>query len=147
MLVNNKGNIANFVRYSRSKLKMTQVDLSEKAGVGLRFIRELEQGKQTLRVDKVNQVLQLFGYTLSPVAIRITDPYEILLQYLNKRVQLYLKNKTELTGNIIEPITEGMEVKAWKFLPGSNKLKYHKSKDPALLQIISHSDIENIETL
>ncbi len=143
----NKGNIANFVRYCRSRLKMTQVDLSEKAGVGLRLIRELEQGKQTLRVDKVNQVLQLFGYTLGPAAIRKTDAYEILLQYLNKPVQVYLKNKTELNGSIIESITEGMEVKAWKFVSGSNYLKYQKSKDPELLQVINHSDIANIENL
>ena len=41
--------------------------LAQKAGVGLRFIRELEQGKATLRIDKVNQVLQLFGKTLGPI--------------------------------------------------------------------------------
>ncbi|GEO12219.1 helix-turn-helix transcriptional regulator [Segetibacter aerophilus] len=144
MQTNSKGNIANFVRYSRSRLKMTQVDLSEKAGVGLRFIRELEQGKQTLRVDKVNQVLQLFGYTLSPSPIRKIDPYEILLQYLNKSVRIQFKNKTELTGFIVEAITEGMEVKAWKFLSGNNYLKYQKSKDQELVKVINHSDLQNI---
>ena len=147
MAANNKGNIANFVRYSRSRLNMTQIELSEKAGVGLRFIRELEQGKQTLRVDKVNQVLQLFGYTLSPTALRLIDPYQILLHYLNKNVQIYLKNKTELAGFIIEPISEGMEVKAWKFLSGSSYLKYQKTKDPELLHVINHLDIENIQIL
>lgn len=40
---------------------LTQVDLAERAGVGLRFVRDLEQGKETLRLDKVNQVLRLFG--------------------------------------------------------------------------------------
>ncbi len=59
--------LQNFVRDKRKSLKMTQVDLSLKAGVGLRFIRELEQGKETLKVDKVNQVLDLFGYELGPV--------------------------------------------------------------------------------
>lgn len=49
---------------------MTQRDLAQKAGVGLRFIRELEQGKTTLRMDKVNQVLQLFGKMLGPVDAR-----------------------------------------------------------------------------
>jgi len=43
--------------------------LSEKAGVGLRFVRDLEQGKTTLRMDKVNQVLQLFGLELGPQPI------------------------------------------------------------------------------
>jgi len=37
--------------------------------VGLRFIRELEQGKETLRMDKVNQVLRLFGHELGPVGL------------------------------------------------------------------------------
>ena len=46
---------------------LTQEDLSYKSGVGLRFIRELEQGKQTLRMDKVNQVLNLFNMELGPV--------------------------------------------------------------------------------
>lgn len=51
----------------RKKYNLTQIDLSEKSGVGLRFIRELEQGKQTLRLDKVNQVLNLFGLERGPV--------------------------------------------------------------------------------
>jgi len=37
--------------------------------VGLRFLRELEQGKETLRLDKVNQVLQLFGYETGPIKL------------------------------------------------------------------------------
>lgn len=55
-----------YVKQMRKQYDLTQVDLSEKAGVGLRFIRELEQGKQTLRMDKVNQVLNLFGAELAP---------------------------------------------------------------------------------
>lgn len=48
-------------------VKLTQPELAQKAGVGLRFVRELEQGKQTLRLDKVNQVLQLFGFEVGAV--------------------------------------------------------------------------------
>ena len=44
--------------------------MAEKAGVGLRFVRELEQGKETLRVDKVNQVLKLFGFQVGAVELR-----------------------------------------------------------------------------
>lgn len=40
---------------------MSQRQLAEKAGVGVRFIRELEYGKQSVRLDKVNQVLAVFG--------------------------------------------------------------------------------------
>ncbi len=56
-----------FVKEKRKLANLTQPELAAKAGVGLRFIRELEQGKSTLRMDKVNQVLQLFGHELGPV--------------------------------------------------------------------------------
>lgn len=56
-----------FVKEKRRLAGLTQPELAEKAGVGLRFVRELEQGKTTLRLDKVNQVLQLFGHQLGPV--------------------------------------------------------------------------------
>ena len=56
-----------FIKEKRRLAHLTQPELAEKAGVGLRFVRELEQGKTTLRLDKVNQVLQLFGYQVGPV--------------------------------------------------------------------------------
>lgn len=60
--------IAQFVKEKRKQIGLTQEELAFKAGVGLRFIRELEGGeKSTLRIDKVNQVLKLFGHTLGPV--------------------------------------------------------------------------------
>lgn len=67
----NKKLIAAFVKEKRKKLKLTQPELAERAGVGLRFVRELEQGKQTLQLDKVNQVLFLFGHQLGPVKIEM----------------------------------------------------------------------------
>jgi y4mF family transcriptional regulator len=59
--------LSQFVKEMRKKYQLTQVDLSLKSGVGLRFVRELEQGKTTLRIDKVNQVLELFGAECQPV--------------------------------------------------------------------------------
>lgn len=56
-----------FIKEKRSESKLTQIELAEKAGVGLRFIRDLEQGKQTLRLDKINQVLNLFGCEVGAV--------------------------------------------------------------------------------
>jgi y4mF family transcriptional regulator len=53
--------LAEFVKEKRKQLKLTQPELAEKAGVGLRFLRELENGKESVRLDKVNQVLVLFG--------------------------------------------------------------------------------------
>ena len=59
--------ISEFVRQKRKEYKLTQRDLADRAGVGIRFIRELEAGKPTLRIDKVNVVLDLFGHQLGPV--------------------------------------------------------------------------------
>lgn len=58
--------LAKYVKEKRKQYGLTQVDLSLKSGVGLRFVRELEQGKTTLRLDKVNQVLALFGADMIP---------------------------------------------------------------------------------
>jgi len=62
--------IALFVKQKRKQLKITQPELAEKAGVGLRFVRELEQGKETLRLDKVNQVLALFGALVGVIKLK-----------------------------------------------------------------------------
>jgi len=62
--------LAGFVKERRKLVNLTQPELAEKAGVGLRFVRELEQGKLSLRLDKVNQVLRLFGFEVGPVAIK-----------------------------------------------------------------------------
>lgn len=58
-----------FVKEKRRLAHLTQPEMAEKAGVGLRFLRELEQGKETLRIDKVNQVLKLFGYQVGAVPV------------------------------------------------------------------------------
>lgn len=61
--------LSDFLKDKRKKLNLSQQQLAEKAGVGLRFVRDLEQGKTTLRMDKVNQVLKLFGQELGPQPI------------------------------------------------------------------------------
>lgn len=58
--------IATKLKQLRKENGMTQVDLAMKSGVGLNFVRELEQGKATVRMDKVAQVLALFDYELVP---------------------------------------------------------------------------------
>lgn len=57
------------IKQLRKEYHLTQQDLAYKSGVGLRFVRELEQGKPTVRIDKVNQVLELFNLQLGPVPI------------------------------------------------------------------------------
>ena len=65
--------LARFVKEKRKSVNLTQPELAEKAGVGLRFVRELEQGKESLRIDKVNQVLRLFGYEVGAVPQKKED--------------------------------------------------------------------------
>ena len=65
--------LSKYVKAMRKKYNLTQVELSEKSGVGLRLVRELEQGKQTLRLDKVNQILNLFGSEVGVVSMNKTD--------------------------------------------------------------------------
>ena len=59
--------LSSFVKEKRKTASLTQPELAEKAGVALRFLREMEQGKESLRLDKVNQVLKLFGYEVGAV--------------------------------------------------------------------------------
>ena len=65
-----KDPLIQFVKAKRKAMSMTQHDLADRAGLGLRFIRDLEQGKKTLRLDKVNQVLALFGHRMAPTPFR-----------------------------------------------------------------------------
>jgi y4mF family transcriptional regulator len=124
--------IANFVKCSRAKAKMTQEDLAEKAGVGLRFIRHLEQSKKTLRLYKVNQVLQLFGFILSPAPQRKKDAFEILRNLFNRNVNVHLKNRNPLVGFLIEPIYTYNEITAWRFISNNNAREYQETKKPEL---------------
>ncbi|MBI3296735.1 MAG: helix-turn-helix transcriptional regulator [Elusimicrobia bacterium] len=65
--------LAAFVKNRRKSAGLTQPRLAEKAGVGLRFIRDLEQGKASLRTDTVNKVLFLFGKCLGPIDLPRED--------------------------------------------------------------------------
>lgn len=61
------------IKELRKKAGLTQAEMAKRTGVGLRFVRDVEQGKQTVRVDKVNQVLALFGYHVEAVKDRETS--------------------------------------------------------------------------
>ena len=65
-------NIGEYIQAKRKLHGLTQVELAERSGVGVRFVRELERGKPTVQLDKVNQVLTLFGEELSPTKIKIS---------------------------------------------------------------------------
>ena len=58
--------IGEFVKRKRKEVGLTQAEFALRSGLGLRFVRELEQGKETVRMDKVNQALAMFGMTAVP---------------------------------------------------------------------------------
>lgn len=59
--------LANFVKEKRKEVNLTQEEFAERAGVALTVVRKIEQGKDNLNLEKVNQVLKMFGHTLAPV--------------------------------------------------------------------------------
>lgn len=58
--------IGNYIKTERKKAGLTQEEFALRSGLGLRFVRELEQGKETVRLDKVNQALAMFGKQAVP---------------------------------------------------------------------------------
>ena len=62
------GHIGKKIQLLRKNSKLTQAEFSKRAGVGLRFIRDLEQGKSSVRLDKVSQVLEFLGHHLEVVS-------------------------------------------------------------------------------
>lgn len=61
--------LAKYVKAMRKQFGLTQIDLSRKSGLGMRFVHGLEQGKTTLCLDKVNQVLAMFGAEMTPAKV------------------------------------------------------------------------------
>lgn len=139
-------NFSAFIRFQRKKHGFTQEELAAKAGVGIRFIRELEHGKETIQLNKVEQVLNLFGFQLTATKQRI-DAYHVYWNYLNKGVKITLTNKMIKYGILINEIIDKKENKigAWQFVPNNNVIQYQKKPDAKLTETIIHTDIFAIE--
>lgn len=58
--------IAEFVKENRKASGLTQEEFAMRSGLGLRFVRDLEQGKETVRMDKVNIALAMFDMEAVP---------------------------------------------------------------------------------
>jgi len=71
------------IKQLRRKSGLTQVEFSKRSGVGLRFLRELEQGKATVRLDKVNKVLEFLGYHLELKK----NEFELLKKLRDRKIQ------------------------------------------------------------
>lgn len=66
----NMNKIAEFIKTERKKAGLTQEEFAMRSGLGLRFVRDLEQGKKTVRMDKVNQAVHMFGAEAVPGRIQ-----------------------------------------------------------------------------
>ena len=83
--------LSEYLKARRRQYGLTQAELASRSGVGLRFVRDAEQGKKTLRMDKVNQVLALFGDELGPAAVGLGD----LNNQIKYMADNYLENRYE----------------------------------------------------
>ena len=62
--------LAEFLKYRRKEVNLTQEEFAERTGIALTVIRKIEQGKTNLNLDKVNSVMKMFGHQLAPVPIK-----------------------------------------------------------------------------
>ncbi len=65
--------LAEFLKYRRKEVNLTQEEFAERTGIALTVIRKIEQGKTNLNLDKVNLVLHMFGHQLAPVPIKYLE--------------------------------------------------------------------------
>jgi y4mF family transcriptional regulator len=136
-------NIAAFVKYNREKLNLTQEQLADMASVGIHFIRDLEQGKPS-RFDKVNKVLSVFGFHLTPT-LDNNDPWGIWHKFLNKAVTITKKNNEQVVGWLMEEVRdEKGNIVSWKVLPNLEVMEWQKTKDKTLYVEVMNSDIAEI---
>jgi len=123
-----KDHISSFLKYKRSILGLKQEELAKKAGVGIRFLRELEQGKESLKMDKVNSVLRFFGYCTSPVPEKTLSPYSILLKGMQKKIKIYLGKNRLISGTLIGFQSKNGQVLRWKIVADEHLKRIRKNK-------------------
>ena len=140
-----KGCISNFVRYNRNRFKLKQEELAEKTGVGLRFLRELEQGKKSLRMDKVEQVLHFFGHRISSLPEEIMDANAILLNGLQKKIKIDSGRDGIFSGIIIGFRIKNHQILHWLIVSEDKLKEYKTTKHPSNLTFVVHADIKNWE--
>lgn len=98
-------NLKDFVKKRRKALKITQETLANKSGIGLHFIRDIEQGKQRLNLQKVNQLLFMFGAKKAPVPLskedRLWDTFWLNQSAIDNILLRFIKAESKL-NNFIE---------------------------------------------
>lgn len=135
--------IISFIRENRQKMGLTQEDIAARAGVGLRFVRDLEQGKETVQLNKVNQILALFGAQLIPG--NELDCFKILKEHYRKRVRVELKNKAVYTGTLTDYRYQDNKIYAWHLELENDRGS--TSGEGRSLTWLQHQDIATIENV
>lgn len=125
--------IANFIRKKRKELNLTQEEFAKKVGVGLRFLRELEAGKETVRFDKVMEVLKFLGYDLAPQfkgkALEDESNQMKMLPISKFRTRMPF-----LYGSSYITLKDGIKIAVDVFLPKNHPAK----KFPALINFVRY---------
>ena len=116
--------IGKYVKAERKKLGLTQEEFALRAGLGLRFVRDLEQGKETVRLDKVNQALQMFGMEAVPGKIRRDDApgsrvFKLSAAYDMLPVNVILPSDKEQTALTVHGKKRNIRRKDFMFLADS----------------------------
>ena len=137
--------IAAFVKYHREKQQLTQEQLAEMTGLGIHFIRDLEQGRSKLRLDKVNEILSFFGFHLGPISSNAIDPWRMWHTFINKAVKITKTDKKQVEGFLMKEVRdEKSNIIAWKVLPNPRALEWKEKKDESLFIEVKQNEIADI---
>jgi y4mF family transcriptional regulator len=138
--------ISNFIKHNRKKNNWTQLGLAKKAGVGIRFVQDIERGKQTIRLDKLEQVMNQFNREMAP-QIKQVDPFHILWNYFNLPIVIINLLDQQKVGFIVNEHfdTDDSNITHWDFVSNNNAKEYKATEDQKLLDKLPHSSIKSID--
>jgi y4mF family transcriptional regulator len=68
-LIDDKNEAGQLIKILRKERKLTQQELADQAGLSFSFVNQVERGKKTVRLDALNKLLAVFGYTMQPTRI------------------------------------------------------------------------------
>ena len=123
--------LAEFVRQRRKKVNLTQEEFAERAGVALTVVRKIEQGKTNLNMEKVNQVLKMFGHELAPVNSK--ELLEWDKETYDTRDYLLVSSQKPMKGNMykrehFEQFGEGLGLTSKQINGTFNRILKNKPK-------------------
>ena len=127
--------IAEFIKQKRKEAGLTQEDFALRSGLGLRFVRELEQGKETVRMDKVNQALSMFGMKAVPGRKENPSPVSLTLPI----------QAEEYTSKTLFAFFDGLIPEGWLLDIVSSNWKIDRKDRFGLLLVACKDPIGNVQ--